>query len=192
MIYIIDNFFDDGYYNYMAKKLQKGRDIEVDTGHKKFYVQVADKIFTRLVCERLAAEENKIIQPVLSFFRCATDELDTDWRIHSDYIIEGTNPDRACVYFMSESPLEELNGTAFWNHEKYGDRLPDNATIEDFNNIILKDSEDLSKWKLQTVIGNQPNRLLSYPASYFHSKYPNKAWPAGRRVFVMFYKTIEK
>ena len=192
MIYIIDDFFDDSYYNYIAKQLRESQDIEVDTGHKKFYVQSADRTFTRLVCERLSKEENKIIQPILSFFRCATDELDTDWRIHSDYIIEGVNPDRACVYFMSESESSELNGTAFWEHEHYGNKLPDGSTIDEFNNIILKDSEDLTKWKLKTVIGGQENRLISYPASYFHSKYPNRAWKEGRRVFVMFYKTIDK
>lgn len=192
MIQIIDNFFDLDYYNFISKRVQKGKDIEVDTGHKKFYVQKPDEAFVKLVCERLSKEENKIIKPILSFFRCATDEIDTDWRIHSDYIIESSKPDRACVYYISESPLEELNGTAFWHHEKYGDRLPSNATEEQFNDIILNDSEDLSKWKLKTVIGNQENRLISYPADYFHSKYPNKAWFSGRRVFVMFYKVIDK
>ena len=72
MIQIIDNFFDLDYYNFISKRVQKGKDIEVDTGHKKFYVQKPDEAFVKLVCERLSKEENKIIKPILSFFRCAT------------------------------------------------------------------------------------------------------------------------
>ena len=44
-----------------------------------------------------------------------------------------------------------------------------------------------SKWKLKSVIGYKPNRLLSYPCNYFHSKYPNESWNEGRVVYVMFY-----
>ena len=43
-------------------------------------------------------------------------------------------------------------------------------------------------WTLNSVIGYEQNRAISYPANYFHSKYPNKSWKSGREVFVMFYK----
>ena len=56
--------------------------------------------------------------------------------------------------------------------------------------MINVDSEDLNKWRLSTVIGYEENRLVSYPSSYFHSKYPNKSWKEGRKVFVMFYKFV--
>jgi len=77
-----------------------------------------------------------------------------------------------------------------WSHEDYGKSLPDSVTMEEFDRMILKESENLEKWTLNSVIGYEQNRAISYPASYFHSKYPNKSWKSGREVFVMFYKTI--
>ena len=56
--------------------------------------------------------------------------------------------------------------------------------------MIIKESENLDMWTLNSVIGYNQNRAISYPANYFHSKYPNKSWKSGREVFVMFYKTI--
>jgi hypothetical protein len=53
--------------------------------------------------------------------------------------------------------------------------------------MLSEESNDLSRWELNTVIGHRENRLISYPSSYFHSKYPNKGWEEGRIVFVMFY-----
>ena len=57
-----------------------------------------------------------------------------------------------------------------------------------FDDMLLNESNDLSRWKLNSVIGYKKNRLISYPSNYFHSKYPNKGWKKGRKVFVMFYK----
>jgi hypothetical protein len=57
--------------------------------------------------------------------------------------------------------------------------------------MIIKESENLDMWTLNSVIGYKQNRAISYPAHYFHSKYPNKSWKSGREVFVMFYKTIK-
>lgn len=188
MIYIIDDFLDKSYHKAHCERLQTTENTEIVLGEKSFYIQPADNLFVSMVSDKLSKVENKPVKPILAFFRCATDKLDNDWRIHSDFIIDGQKPDRACVIYMSKSPLEELNGTAIWVHNKYGNKLPDDVTSEEFDRMIIEDSEDLTKWKLQTVIGNEPNRLVSYPANYFHSKYPNKAWLDGRYVFVMFYK----
>ena len=54
--------------------------------------------------------------------------------------------------------------------------------------MLEEDANNLDKWKLNTVLGYKQNRLISYPANYFHSKYPNESWEKGRQVFVMFYK----
>ena len=53
--------------------------------------------------------------------------------------------------------------------------------------MLSEDAEDLSKWNLKSIIGHKPNRLISYPCEYFHSKYPNE-FIDSRVVFVMFYK----
>ena len=61
------------------------------------------------------------------------------------------------------------------------------SNAEEFNRMLLEDANDKSKWKLKSVIGYKPNRLLSYPCNYFHSKYPNK-FKEPRKVLVIFYK----
>ena len=50
---------------------------------------------------------------ILSFFRIATDELDTDWRIHCDSIINEVLPDRALVLYMNNSEL------SIWKNSEY-------------------------------------------------------------------------
>ena len=110
---------------------------------------------------------------------------------HGDLNIEGEKPDRALVLYISPRKIDELHGTALWRHKKYGKSLPDTVTNEEFDRMILKESENLDNWTLDSVIGYEQNRAISYPANYFHSKYPNKSWKSGREVFVMFYKTIK-
>ena len=132
---------------------------------------------------------SKDLLNILGFFRTSTDVLDTDWRIHSDLNINGQKPDRAIVFFMSPRAEEtqELAGTALWEHVDYGHMLPSDTTNEKFDEVLLRDANDLTKWKLNTVIGHKENRCISYPSSYFHSKFPNRSWAEGRIVFVMFY-----
>ena len=60
---------------------------------------------------------------------------------------------------------------------------PDRAAV-----IYMSPREELDMWRLVSVSGYDQNRLLSYPANYFHSKYPNKSWKEGRQVYVIFYK----
>ena len=62
------------------------------------------------------------------------------------------------------------------------------VSFEDFDGMLLNDSNDLSKWDLQSVVGYKINRAVCYPCNYFHSKYPNVGWSGGRMVYVMFYK----
>jgi hypothetical protein len=145
--------------------------------------------FNNWIINKISNIENKKIDCILSFFRVATDKVDNTWRIHNDSIINNQQPDRALVLYLSDTELNCLHGTAFWEHEKYGEKLlKNNLTTKEFNRLLKEDAEDLLKWKLKTVIGYKKNRLLSYPCNYFHSKYPNMAWESGRKVFVMFYK----
>ena len=84
--------------------------------------------------------------------------------------------------------MQELHGTAFWDHKQYGNKQPKNISSKEYDNFLIKESGNLDNWRLNTVLGYEQNRLISYPANYFHSKYPNKSWKKGRQVFVMFYK----
>ena len=79
-----------------------------------------------------------------------------------------------------------LNGTAFWEHKDYGIAYK-KSTSEEYDRMLIEESNDKSRWKLNSVVGCKNNRLLSYPCEYFHSKYPNE-YKNQRIVLVMFYK----
>jgi len=189
MIYFIDDFLPNYILDETIKDLSSQDYREVKFPDKSFYVQEASHSFINHVCGILSGAEGNTIDPILSFFRVSNETLDTNWRIHSDLNIEGEKPDRALVLYISPRKINELHGTALWEHKKYGKSLPDTVTDEEFDRMILKESENLDMWTLNSVIGYEQNRAISYPANYFHSKYPNKSWKSGREVFVMFYKT---
>lgn len=191
MIYILDDFLPNDLFHGIKAYLNKNEFQTVVKGEKEFHIQPSYEEFNEYVALRLSMMEGKRIKNILSFFRVATDELDNTWRIHSDLNINGENPDRAIVLYLSPSELNELHGTALWEHEKYGRKLPKDTTNEEYDKMIRVDAEQIEKWKLNTVVGYTENRLVSYPSAYFHSKYPNKAWKGGRQVFVMFYSHVD-
>jgi len=187
MIYIKDDFLDINVINLLNK--DKNVFQEVKTPGKSFWVKMPSDKFMELVCEEICKIENVKIKPILGFFREAKEGQDNDWRIHNDSIIEGQQPDRACVLYISEEQEDGLNGTAFWEHWKHGEKF-ENVSIEEQNRLLKEDANSPEKWRLKSVIGHKKNRLISYPCDYFHSKYPNE-FIDSRKVFVMFYK-IEK
>ena len=187
MIYIKDNFLSKTVFDHEAKQLKDFQ--EHLTPGKSFWVKPASEYFIRTVCTKMQSIECCKIEPILGFFREAKEGQDNDWRIHNDSIIEGQLPDRACVLYMSECEENGLNGTAFWEHKKYGDTFNE-INVEAQNRLLIEDSNDLDLWDLKSIIGHKKNRLLSYPCNYFHSKYPNE-FVKSRIVFVMFYKTIK-
>ena len=188
MINIVDNFLDDLTYISTYNKLLENDFEEVVVGDKSFWVQFSNPEFDKTILDKVSSIEGVERKSVLSFFRVATDELDTDWRIHADSIINGERPTRALVLNISPSKMTGLHGTAFWSHVDLGDSLYDGVSFEDFDGMLLNDSNDLSKWDLQSVVGYKINRAVCYPCNYFHSKYPNIGWASGRMVYVMFYK----
>ena len=189
MIYFIDDFLPSYILDETIKDLGSQDYKEVKFPEKSFYVQEAPHSFINHACGILSGIEGNTIDPILSFFRISNDMLDTNWRIHSDLKIDGQQPDRALVLYISPREINELHGTALWRHKNYGKSLPKETTNEEYDRMILKESENLDNWTLDSVVGYEQNRAISYPANYFHSKYPNKSWKSGREVFVMFYKT---
>ena len=188
MIYIIDDFLPEWMLDDIKSNLTNNNFVEHVVGDKPFYTQPSNPVIDKYILDKLGKIEGKELQNILSFFRVSTDKLDTNWRIHSDLIIKGEKPDRAVVLYISPKESKELHGTALWEHKVYGKRLPDETTNEEFDKMITKEAENLDMRTLNTVLGYEQNRLLSYPSSYFHSKYPNKSWKNGRQIFVMFYK----
>ena len=125
---------------------------------------------------------------VLSFVRSAYKGFDTTLWIHADNIIEGNKIDVASVLYVNDEILE--NGTAFWDHYIYGKKLPKDCSNADFDNILLKDADNRSAWVKRDYISSRPNRMLTYDANYFHSKYPEEITEGIRKVLVTFYTKI--
>lgn len=188
MINIIDDFLPIGMYDDIYKKICSSEFSGVDAGDRKFWVQYSNPEFDNWVINAVSLIERVDRQNILSFFRMATHQLDTNWDIHSDAIINGQRPERALVLYLSPSHMSKLHGTAFWKHVDLGDSLPSSVTPEMYDKILAEDSNNKDKWELQSVIGYKINRAVMYPCNYFHSKYPNFGWPGGRMVYVMFYK----
>lgn len=188
MMYIVDDFIERPVLHIVENYLSDGPFEKKVSGGKDFYVKESPIEFSDYVIDRLTEIERRPLVNILSFFREATDELDVSWRIHSDLNIDGQKPDRAVVLYLSPREREDLHGTALWEHHRYGRELPPEISNEEYDTMIKVDAEDLDKWRLSSVVGYEGNRLISYPSSYFHSKYPNVSWKEGRKVFVMFYK----
>lgn len=187
MIYIEDNFLDDFTFENTLEYLEDNEFKKVTAGEKDFWCQFSNDDFDDYVISKIETLENKNIKNIFSFFRVSTNEIDNDWRIHADTIIMGDKPNRAIVLYLSDSFKKDLHGTAFWEHTEMGETMPVDISDEEFDKILLRDSNNLDKWNLKSVVGYKPNRLISYPCNYFHSKYPNESWNQGRVVYVMFY-----
>tara|TARA_R100000152_G_scaffold12870_1_gene5583 strand:- start:50 stop:637 length:588 start_codon:yes stop_codon:yes gene_type:complete len=188
MIYIKDNFLDKEVFEVVEKNLKEGEFQEVKTPGKSFWIQGAHENIIKYVVSCLEVIEGGNIENVGAFFRQAKKGQDNEWRIHCDIkpIPGKDQPDRAVVLFFSNDKNKNLNGTAFWEHKKHGEKL-DMGNIKEYDRILVEDANELSNWNLKSVIGSKKNRLISYPCNYFHSKYPNEA-KTPRIVFVMFYK----
>lgn len=185
LIYFKDNFIDD---NLIEEVLSDDSDFKkVDAPGKSFWVKLPSTRFLNEVKSKIEELEQKEIDVVFSFFREAKEGQDDELRIHNDSIINEQQPDRAGVLYMSENELCHINGTAFWKHKEYGETFSNSDNPEEFNSLLTRDSNDISKWELKSIIGHKRNRFLSYPCNYFHSKFPDK-FDKSRIVFVIFYK----
>ena len=185
MIYIIDDFLDKDLFKILENKANKFSKINIQD--RTFWLKSASKEFISLMEDKLSEIEGSKINNILCFFREAKKGQDNEWRIHNDTYMNGQLPDKAIVFHIKCPNEKGLNGTALWEHVKHGDVYKDQKNTEEFNRLLKKDANNKNKWNLKSIIGAKPNRLLSYPSDYFHSKYPNE-FMGQRVVFVMFYK----
>lgn len=142
------------------------------------------------------------VQSTLSFIRYNTKDIGSVSTpfIHSDLNIDGAT--WASVLYLStpEQDLVETSGTAFWRHKDTGLRtmpgdpnlLLDHGFTSDIIEKINKDGYDESNWKLEGFTSMKSNRLIIYPASVFHSRYPNHSFgedaKTGRLIWVNFFR----
>ena len=189
MIYTIDNVVSKELFEDERGRLESQDYTEYAFEDKSFFVQAPSQSFLDAVCTAVCQEEKlQGIEVLLAFHRQAIGYQDCSWRIHCDSKIQDQWPHRAVVVYMSE-PHEFESGTMFWTHKEHGNMFLGDDEVE-LARLLKEDSNDTSKWEEGKLVKHVPNRLLSYPANMFHSKYPNR-FPRSREVFVMFYRLGE-
>jgi hypothetical protein len=176
---IIDDFLPKEIF----KKLQdycRTEDFEiVEQGGKQFSVlEVPD-----FVEPYFELKGHKI---VLTFIRNAYRDFDNKERIHCDGIINNQEINKAAVFYINDRGEVPENGTKFYSHHKHGEYLQ-NMSNEEFDRLILEDSDDVLKWNETHYVHAEPNRLLRYNARFFHGKYPAMIEKGVRKVLVIFY-----
>lgn len=134
------------------------------------------------------------ILPRLSCFRLnLKGELPHSW-VHSDDI---------CAQFASvlylNTPEQCVGGTAFWKHKALGmERLLSPAELEargmdvdSFERFMAREWKDLTYWEQVGFVPMRFNRFITYPTSYFHSRYPFEGFGDGphdgRLIWICFY-----
>lgn len=183
MIEVKDNFLPKNVFKYLRNYCNENDFKIIDAGDKKFSVlPVPDAILPFL-----KKEGHEII---LTFIRSAWKDFDTDMRAHCDGTISGKKTSLASVLYINNRGEVVPNGTCFYSHEVHGSSFPDNGSEEEFNRLLLEDSNNPDKWTKTSEIYSKPNRLLVYAANLFHGKWPNKIHKGHRIVLVTFYHKI--
>ena len=122
MIYIEDNFLSLDDFEDINNSINSCKFNPVDVGDSFFYVQESNEKINNYVINKLEKFEGRRLTNILSFFRVATDKLDTSWRIHSDLIVNGQKPDRALVLYLLKKELtlmELLFGIMFITEKNF-------------------------------------------------------------------------
>lgn len=136
------------------------------------------------------------IVPAISCFRLnLAGELPHSW-VHSD----GCCASYATVLYLNE-PEQCFGGTAFWKHKYLGiTQLPTKEELGEFAMPfyarMAEDWKRLDLWEQTEVVPMQFNRLITYPTSLFHSRFPFEGFGSGpkdgRLIWICFYDLGEE
>lgn len=122
----------------------------------------------------------------------------TEQWIHADTI--GSTHAAVCYLFDGH----HKHGTAFWRHLEsnctqqdglflaaMGVKMDDEKAMEDLAARVRLEGEQQSAWQMAGFTEARFNRLVFYPSSSFHSRYPREAFGTtpedGRLVLVAFF-----
>lgn len=183
MYEVKDDFLPKNTFSRLQEYCKLNKFEIITAGDKQFSVlEVPENIKTYL--------QKDGYQIILTFIRSAWDSFDNDIRIHCDWDIMGQRTSLASVLYINELDGVTKNGTAFYTHHLHGKELSECSTEEEYNRLILEDSNDESKWLKTDYVESKPNRLLTYNSNLFHSKFPKQIKNGTRVVCVVFYKKI--
>lgn len=176
----IDNFLPEESFKNLQKYCETNDFKIVDAGGKLFSVLETPEFIINFLKE----DDYNLI---LTFLREAHDGFDDQLRIHADNIIMGKKTALAKVLYVNNPDTVSKNGTAFWKHHKHGNFLPEDVSNEEFDRLIIEDSNNIELWDKTALVESKPNRLLTYNSNQFHSKYPANIEKGKRIVLVAFY-----
>lgn len=133
----------------------------------------------------LSAATGRRVRTELQFWRLGLDADDTTTFIHADNVAA----EWAAILYLSE-PGAPMAGTAFWDHQEFGEALSPELSPEQYERINAA-GHDESQWTMCGLIGQRFNRLAVYPTFLFHSRYPRRAWgdspETGRLTWISFF-----
>ena len=110
--------------------------------------------------------------------------------------------DYASVLYLN-SPDQCQGGTAFWRHRHLGiDGLPNREDLakhsvdsDDFYKQIEHDWKVKELWEQTDFVPMKWNRFITYPTSFFHSRFPFEAFGSGpkdgRLIWICFYDIVK-
>jgi hypothetical protein len=180
---IVDDFLPKDVFLELQNYCETNEFSIVTAGDKQFSViEIPENIYPYL--------EMDGYKRVFSFIRSAYDGFDENARIHADNIIMGERVSLASVLYINNPKGVSTNGTSFFDHHLHGKELSECVSEEEYNRLLLEDSNDLSKWQETDYVKSKPNRLLKYNANHFHAKSPNRIKKGVRIVLASFYKRL--
>ena len=120
--------------------------------------------------------------------------------IHSDDTMEGAQ--WAAVIYLTNTTIDRDNysATAFWRHKETGlSSFPEDPKDllrigydKDVFSRLHTDGFDEKKWHLEGLVRAISNRMIIYPTSLFHSRYPATAYgdspETGRLIWCSFFR----
>ena len=112
-----------------------------------------------------------------AFGRLSTESVAATLRIHTD---AGMGTDLAWVWYGGQAMTEE-SGTAFFRHAVHGRSFRGRDDPEEHDRLLREASSDLSQWTRYWIAPMEPNRLVVYPASLFHARWPAAGWGRDQR-----------
>ena len=161
--------------------------------NKKFYLAYPPASLSDKLQKKIEQVYNRKVKIVQCFLRMATNFIDTDWNIHADLkVATHEDPTHGAVFYLTDN-TDHLNGTALWRHKEHG-HCAENFSTSYLKKFSQDSSNDIDQWEISSIIGGIKNRLVSYPAKYFHSKYPKEMWGTTqqncRLIVAVFYQVL--
>ena len=125
----------------------------------------------------------------LAIYRLATAGQPTPVAIHADSSLA----EDAFVLYLSNPSLKQNGGTALWKHRELGleSRYQLMSIDESTARFLNEEGARPERWQMIGLLPERFNRLVSYRADWFHSRWPLEAYGRsffdGRLVVAGFY-----